>query len=251
MKLADSTWPEVQAFDREAVVLIPTGSLEQHGPHLPLFTDSLIVTAVAEAVEANLSDRVLLTATLWLGASGHHLKFPGSLSASFDAYMGALGSVVRSLLPHGFHKFFVLNGHGGNTEPNGIVVRALKQEFPTLTIGHSGYYDYVTEQVAGLLEGPLKTIAHACEAEASLVMHLRPALVRTDQLRTDGLRPDPAIRGLFHSFDEMTEQGSIGFARLASPDKGKAIFDAAVAEITLQMSQLAAGYVLTGIAASE
>jgi creatinine amidohydrolase len=251
MKLADSTWPDVEAFDRDAVVLIPTGSLEQHGRHLPLFTDSLIVTAVAEAVEARLPDRILLTPTLWLGASGHHLAFAGSLSASFEAYMATLESVIRSLQPKGFHKFFVLNGHGGNTEPNGIVIREMKRQFPDLTFGHSSYYEYVAGSVKEILEGPMKTMAHACEAEASLVMHLRPDLVRTDRLRDDGLVSDPAIRGLCHSFDEMTEDGSFGYATFATAEKGKRIFEAAVEEIVKQMGQLAEGYVLTGPASRE
>src|SRR4051812_29303804 len=120
MKLAELTWPNVEALSREVVVVIPTGSLEQHGPHLPLFTDSLIVTAVANAVEQAIPDSILLTPTLWLGASGHHLRFPGSLSADFDSYEGAILSVVQSLLPHGFHKFYVLNGHGGNSSPNDV-----------------------------------------------------------------------------------------------------------------------------------
>src|SRR5437868_11328812 len=102
MQLRNMTWQEVAAADREAVVVIPTGSLEQHGPHLPLFTDSLLVTAVAEAVEKRIPQSVLLTPTLWLGASAHHLKFPGSLSNDFQTYMGAIESVIVSLMPHGF-----------------------------------------------------------------------------------------------------------------------------------------------------
>ncbi|MCH8979743.1 MAG: creatininase family protein, partial [Armatimonadetes bacterium] len=73
MKLADLTWQDAGQVDREAVVLIPTGSLEQHGPHLPLFTDTLLVTAAAEAIEFRLKDKVLLVPTVWLGCSGHHL----------------------------------------------------------------------------------------------------------------------------------------------------------------------------------
>jgi creatinine amidohydrolase len=251
MKLAHATWPEVDAFDRNAVVLIPTGSLEQHGKHLPLFTDSFICTAVAEGVERNLPDQIVLTPTLWLGASGHHLKFAGSLSSSFRGYIASLDSVVRSLIPHGFVKFFVLNGHGGNTEPNGIAVRALKAQFPKCVFGHSGYYDYVSDEISKVLEGPLKSMAHACEAETSLMMHLQPNLVRDAALRNDGLKADPPIRGLCHHFDEMTEEGSYGFATFASAQKGKKIFDAAVAAVTAEMKSLAEGYVLTGIESSE
>lgn len=247
MKLAEMAWPEVEALDRSMVVLIPTGSLEQHGRHLPLWTDSLIVTAVAEAVEAELRASLLLTPTLWLGASGHHLRFPGTLSASFEAYDSALFSVVRSLVPHGFHKFFVLNGHGGNTEPNGIALRKLKAENPNCTFGHSGYFAYLAAEDLQRLEGPLKEMRHACEAEASLIMYLRPDLVRADKLRDDGLSADPPIRGLIHHFDEITEDGSMGYATLGSPEKGRFFFERAVSGVVAEMQRLASGYVLKGL----
>lgn len=244
MKLQDMTWQEVAAAERDAVVLIPTGSLEQHGPHLPLFTDSLIVTAVAEAVESQLSEEVILTPTLWLGASGHHLKFPGSLSNDFESYMGAIDSVAESLIPHGFTKFYVLNGHGGNTEPNGIAMRKLKAKHPNLTFGHSGYFAFVTDVIAETLKGPVKEMRHACEAEASLMLYLHPHLVRKDLLRDDGLYPEPTVKGVVHHFDEMTEQGSLGYATLATADKGKRIFEAAVKGVAQELRTIAEGYVL-------
>lgn len=247
MKLAEMTWPEVGSLDRSVVVLIPTGSLEQHGRHLPLWTDSLIVTAVAEAVERQIGGKVLLTPTLWLGASGHHLKFPGTLSGSFEAYEQALLSVAESLIPHGFTKFFVLNGHGGNTEPNGVALRKLKARHPELTFGHSGYFAYVGQETMNRLEGPLKEMRHACEAEASLILHLRPELVRKDKLRDDGLASDPPIRGLTHHFDEMTEEGSLGYATLATAEKGRLIFEEAVTNICRELTDLAEGYVLKGL----
>lgn len=246
MKLAHMTWPEVEALPRDIVVVIPTGSLEQHGPHLPLFTDTFLATAVSEAAEAQLADKVLLTPTLWLGASGHHLAFPGSLSASFEAYMGAIESVIESLVPHGFHRFFIVNGHGGNTEPNGVVLRKLRQRNLNLTLGHSGYFGPAAARVAEIMEGPVKEIRHACEAEASLMMHVRPELVRTDKLRDDGLAPDPPVYGMIHHFDEITEQGSLGYATLATPEKGKAIFDAAVVALVEQLGRLFDGYCLIG-----
>lgn len=246
VKLQDATWQDVDAFDRDGVVLIPTGSLQQHGPALPLFTDTLLVTAVAERVEAELSKKVLLVPTLWLGASGHHLPFCGTLSASFVAYQAAIQSVVNSLLPHGFHKFYVLNGHGGNTEPNGVALRELKQSNPTLTVGHQSYYDLAKDEIARTLTGPLKQMRHACEAETSLMMHLHPSLVRSSLLSADGLTPDPAISGLIHSFDECSEQGSVGFATLATAEKGQKIFDAACSALVRDLEALANGYVLRG-----
>ena len=245
MKLAEATWQDVREFSRDIVVVVPTGSLEQHGPHLPLFTDTLLVTKVAEAVESKIPELVLVTPTLWLGASGHHLGFPGSLSASFDAYIGALKSVVRSLLPHGFWKFYVLNGHGGNTEPNGVALRTLKAETPHIQLGHSGYFSFIPESVMSqVLEGPIKTIRHACEAEASLALHLFPELVRIDKLRDDGFVTEPPVRGMIHHFDEMTQEGSMGFATRATAAKGKVMFESAIEGIVTELTSLASGIAL-------
>lgn len=246
MILSRLTWPEVEAVSREVVVLIPTGSLEQHGPHLPLFTDTLIATAVAEALEANLASEVLLTPTLWLGASAHHLRFPGTLTASFETYEGAIIDLVESLIPHGFHKFYVVNGHGGNTSPNDVAMRKLKQRFPESTFGHSNYYTFATEATANALEGTFKGMRHACEAETSLMMHLHPDLVRVDKLRNDGLVPDPPVQGVVHHFDEITEAGSFGDATLGTPEKGRKIFEAAISGLTEELRAIASGYVLRG-----
>lgn len=237
----------MDAFGREGVVVIPTGSLEQHGPAMPLFTDALLVTAVAESVEANLPDQVLLTPTLWLGASGHHLRFSGTLSADFDCYMAAIESVVESLLPHGFHKFYVLNGHGGNKEPNGMVMRTLKAKHIEGTFAQTSYYEFAKSTVADVLTGPLKELRHACEAETSLMLYLQPELVRTDRLRDDGLAVDPPVTGLVHHFDEITEQGSYGYATHASAEKGKIIFDASVDGVTRDLAAIANGYFLRGL----
>jgi len=247
MILARVGWQDVRDFSRDAVVVIPTGSLEQHGPHLPLFTDSILVTAVAEAVERLIPDQVILTPTLWLGASSHHLAFDGSLSASVPAYVRSLTDVVRSMVKHGFRKFFVLNGHGGNTELNGITLRSIKEKSPSLMVGHQGYFQFIPESVMlAVMEGPWKNIRHACEAEASLMLHISPELVKLDKLRDDGLEPVPSVTGMIHHFDEMTEEGSLGFATLANAEKGKKLFDAAVEGATANLRQIAEGYVLQG-----
>lgn len=247
MKLAELTWPDVEALSREVVVLIPTGSVEQHGPHLPLFTDSLLVTAVAEEVERRIPNAVLLVPTLWLGASAHHLRFPGTLSASFDSYEAAILSVVRSLLPHGFRKFYVLNGHGGNASSNDLAMRRLKIETPEATFGQSNYYAFCEAVNAETLTGPLKGMRHACEAETSLMLHLHPDLVRIDRLRDDGLTADPALRGVVHHFDEITDQGSFGYATQATAEKGRVIFDAAAEGVAQELETLYNGYVLRGL----
>jgi creatinine amidohydrolase len=245
MVLAQATWQEVRDFDRDAVVLVPTGSLEQHGPHLPLITDTAIVTAVAEAVEARLRRQVVLTPTLWLGASGHHMAFDGTLDAGFEAYLATLHAVMESASSHGFHRIFVLNGHGGNTEPNGIACRRHKAAHPEATVGHAGYFQWIDAGLLqSVLEGPTKTIRHACEAETSLMLHLHPGLVRMDRARDDGLETEPPVPGLVWHFDECTEEGPVGCATRADAAKGRALFEAAVEGVAGSMQALFAGVVL-------
>ncbi|MFI5386805.1 MAG: creatininase family protein [Fimbriimonadales bacterium] len=247
MILRNLTWLDVDSLSRDVVVLIPAGSCEQHGPHLPLFTDSILATAAAEAVEQRLADKVLLTPTLWLGASGHHLAMAGTLSATFPTYMGSVQSVIESLIPHRFHKFYLLNGHGGNTEPNGVALRELKARYLACTFGHSGYFSFIGPEMENVMTGPVKNIMHACEAEASLMMHIAPDLVRVDKLRDDGLAPNPPVKGVIHHFDEITEQGSLGYATLASAEKGRRLFELAVAGCAREIEAIANGYALEGL----
>lgn len=251
MKLATATWAEVAAVSLDTPVLIPTGAVEQHGRHLPLATDTILVTAVAEAVEARLTDRVLLAPTLWLGASLHHLPFPGTLSASFEAYHAALRDVIESLARHGLHRFLVVNGHGGNADSNRVVLREIKHRQPELTLAHQGYYEmWPTGLCADLMEGPEKEIHHACEAETSLMLHVAPELVRMELARDDGLRPEPAWPGGVWAFDELTEEGSFGFASRANPEKGRRLFDAAVEGVAQWVETAAKGVTLRGIVGS-
>lgn len=245
MKLAHATWPEVDAFTRDAWVLIPTGSCEQHGAHLPFITDTLIATAVAEGAEKLLSDLVLLTPTLWLGASGHHLPFTGSLSASMGGYQEALQNVVESLTRHGFWRFFVINGHGGNTSLNDVALRELKEASPELMIGGRSYSSLIDDVIAATMEGPVKTMRHACEAETSLMLHLAPELVRFDHTRVDGLKPTQ--EGLIHLFDEITENGSWGHSRLGTAEKGRVLFEAAVERLVALLRGFSTDYQLIGI----
>jgi creatinine amidohydrolase len=141
----------------------------------------------------------------------------------------------------------VINGHGGNTEPNGVALRELKAKYLNCTFGHSGYFSFIGPEIEEIMEGPLKEIRHACEAEASLMMHVAPELVRRDKLRDDGLRPEPPVKGVIHHFDEMTEQGSMGYATLATPEKGKRLFELAVEGCVREIGAIADGYVLQGL----
>src|SRR4051794_40778254 len=99
MKYGELKWPDIERMDKaHKVVVVPLGSLEQHGHHLPLLTDSLIGGALADRVEAALPETVLLLPMQWLGSSHHHLKFPGTLSLPSPLYIDLVTALCECLL---------------------------------------------------------------------------------------------------------------------------------------------------------
>jgi creatinine amidohydrolase len=222
--------PEVAGLDREMVVVLPLGSLEQHGLHLPVFTDSLLVTAVAERVEAAMPDRVLLLPTQWLGASAHHLDYAGTVTAHLDTHVQLMIETAEGLLMHDFRRFFLLNGHSGNLDTLRLALRQLKQDWPEGVFAGASYWDLAAPEIAELLSGPRKEIGHSCEVETSLMLALHPEKVRLDRLRDDPMTLPEALRGATwaFTFDEVTQSGQIGYATQASADTGQKLLDAIV-----------------------
>src|SRR5262245_13342626 len=117
MRFHEMTAPELRQAPRDKViVLAPIAACEQHSLHLPTFTDTILVTGVADGVEKKLPDRVLQLPTQWMGASAHHLRFGGTLSAEVDTHVTMLCDMIQPLLDDGFQRVLILNGHGGNID---------------------------------------------------------------------------------------------------------------------------------------
>lgn len=141
-----------------------------------------------------------------------------------------------------------INGHGGNCDSNSIALRDLKARYPQLQFAATNYFDFIPAAVlAEHMQGPIKHIQHACEAEVALMLHKFPDLVRVDQLRNDGLAPQPAIPGLISQFDEITEQGSLGYATYATAELGKNLWDAMLAGGTEAIKNFSDGITYVGI----
>ena len=109
MRYGDCRWVDIEATNKEEVVVVcPVAALEQHGHHLPLLTDTYLVTEVAERVEKALPEKVLLTPTLWMGSSDHHLDFPGTVSLPASLYVEVLKQTVRCFIRAGFRRILLL-----------------------------------------------------------------------------------------------------------------------------------------------
>lgn len=235
MKLTDLTWPEADALDRDIVVVSPIAAIEQHSRHLPFATDAILCGAVADGLEAALPDDVLLLPVQWLGASMHHLGMAGSLSAENETYLRLVAEPLRCLLRHGFQRHFVLNGHGGNKDGFHLALRQLVVEFPDARLCGASYWEAAGDEIAKLLEGPRKSVGHACECETAMMLALRPDLVRQSAIHNDlrAMNQPPALRGVFVAPDmkAQTEHGGVGYAELATAENGRRLLDAIVARL--------------------
>lgn len=233
MKLAELTWPEVEHLDRDTVVIYPIAALEQHSRHLPFFTDSILCEGVVSRVETALSKDVLLLPVQWLGASAHHLGMAGTLTAEPITYLNLLCEPLRCLLRAGFRRVFIINGHGGNIDTFHLALRQLAQEFPKALLAGASYWDLAAKETAVILEGSRKNVGHACEFETSLLLHLRPDLVRVNEIADDNVKAThPDIQALYIPLDmkNQTRQGGTGHPTLATAEKGKALLEKIVSK---------------------
>ena len=231
MRFAEMTAPQLREVDRQkALVLCPIAACEQHGSHLPTFTDTILATAVAEGVEQASSDSILLLPTQWLGASHHHLRFNATLSADVSTHVNMIVAYLAPLLEEGYARLLILNGHGGNIDTLHMALRILQPRFRDRVLSGASYWELAGHEFAAIAEGPRKEMGHACEFETSMILHLRPDLVRQDQIRNDGHPSDPALRGLFLADDmsQLTERGCVGYPELASADKGRRLLQVAI-----------------------
>jgi creatinine amidohydrolase len=231
MRFHEMTFPQLRQVPRDrTVVLAPVAACEQHSRHLPTFTDTILVTGVAEGVEARMPQQVLLLPTLWFGASHHHLRFGATLSAEVDTHVAMLCDLLLPLLDDGYQRLLILNGHGGNIDTMHVALRRLQTRYRDRILSAASYWELAEKELAALADGPRKSMGHACEFETSMVLALRPELVRRDEIKDDPPRDDPALRGLYLAEDmyQRTDHGAVGYPEQASAEKGRRFLQAAV-----------------------
>jgi creatinine amidohydrolase len=186
--LAEMTRPEVEERLRpNTLAVLPVASTEQHGPHLPLATDALIVGECARRAAERVAEEmpIVVAPTLAFGFSPHHMDFAGTLSLSVPTYIAALTELSQSLIQHGFRKLLLLNGHGGNHELIQVVVRQVVARHKVVAAAAS-YWDVARAdlEAAGSAEVGLVP-GHSAGFETSCLLALRPDLVDLGRLPTD------------------------------------------------------------------
>lgn len=228
MNLAELTWPDVAALGKDTPVVFPVAALEQHGRHMPVFTDSMLMGEIARRTEAALGPRALFAPLQWLGNSHHHMDFPGTLSAEPRLYIDLLAGLLENFLAHGFRRLLILNGHGGNDVPGRQAVFEVRQRHRArndLLLLFCTYWNLdprANESHPGLVQ---REMGHACEWETSMVLRLAPHLVKNHTAVTPqefGRGFDPATRGW--TMRDRSTHGHIGDPRTADAEKGEALF---------------------------
>ncbi|MBN8890491.1 MAG: amidase [Rhodospirillales bacterium 70-18] len=233
MQLALSTWQEVEDYLRtQSGVIVPIGSVEQHGPNGLIGTDHLCAEVVAKGV----GDRIgcAVAPTLAYGMSQHHLGFTGSATLRPSTLMLVVRDVVQSLAVHGFRRFFFINGHGGNVA---TVTAAFDEIYAEMSLGRSEVP--VRCRMTFWSSGPRgKVLAeelyagvnghHATASEVSLAQYYQPGAIKHAQMTP---KVAPTAPQFFEAADYRARfaDGRIGSdPSLSSPEHGKRLYDAAV-----------------------
>jgi creatinine amidohydrolase len=229
MELLELAWPVVDALPRETPIVLPIAALEQHGHHMPLFTDSLLLGEVIRRVkELPIAKKFLFAPLQWLGNSHHHLDMPGTVSASPRVYLDLLQDLAECFLAQGFTRIAFINGHGGNTTPSQQALFELRQntrDNPDLVLTSLTYWD-AADPAASITGLHQKQMGHACEWETSMMLKLRPELVVGKLSEVPevpfGVGASPGYRGWIMT--DRSELGHIGHPSVATAEKGEALF---------------------------
>lgn len=214
-----------------ALAVLPIGSLEQHGPHLPVITDTASASAAAIRAARLVADDIPVAVLpgLWLGMSEHHLPFGGTITLDYNTLSRVIRCIVRSLKTLGFSRLFIVNGHGGNMDPLAVAVRELTVEFAMPIVATTPWM-LAPEEASKIFE--VDTGAHhACEGEASVMLAIVPDAVKTEMFgQAFGNQQHPvdvpADVSRFYSFAERAPvTGTWGDPRSATAEKGERFLD--------------------------
>ncbi|HVW37211.1 MAG TPA: creatininase family protein [Pirellulales bacterium] len=228
MQLFEMNWPQVAALSKDTPVVFPIAALEQHGRHMPVFTDSLLLGEVIRRASERLADRVLFAPLMWLGNSDHHLDFAGTLSAAPRTYLDLLETLMENFIQHGFKRLVFVNGHGGNIVPGQQAVFELRQKHrqrSDLLLLSATYWGLGGKPYEVDTSIKQRQMGHACEWETSMILRIAPHLVG-DLSKVEpvefGSAFEPASRGWITK--DRTEPGHIGDPRHATAEKGETLF---------------------------
>jgi creatinine amidohydrolase len=242
------TWPEINdAVALGKVCVVPCGSVEQHGPHLPLDVDIVCPQGVAYGAGKLVADKILVLPPVWYGYTAHVMDFPGTINTHYETFIKSVLDITKSLAYHGFKKIVLLNGHGSNMPNLDLVARRTNLETDAECI-LAAWWNFLTVDKTFLPRWRESKFpggcAHACELETSLYLYLDGDNVRKDKIESgdisfnlenspfnwvDLFGAGPAT--LISWTSSYTPTGVLGEAKLATVEKGRQAYEEAVKQL--------------------
>jgi creatinine amidohydrolase len=225
-----------------SILLVPVGSLEQHGQHLPTGTDTILATAAVQAGIDNVDDAVpvLLAPPLWAGYSPHHRPFGGTITVEHDTFINTITEIVDAAAGNGFDAVVFVNGHGGNKPLLSTAITVAGQEHPEIDVSTFLYLDLLGPETKELKASDVPGV-HGGELETALLLAVRPNLVDEDLVSTTPQREpyertgtdllDGGPVSVYRSFDEYTETGTLGEPGAACVETGERALEVVGSEI--------------------
>ncbi|MFZ0531913.1 MAG: creatininase family protein [Anaerolineales bacterium] len=230
-------------IDRGKVVLVPIGHIEQHGYHLPLSTDTLIIEAIGQGTAAASPDQTSVLPVMPFGVSTHRQSFAGTLNAGGRAFEDFWVNAIDVLATRGFKCFYLINGHGGNSSYIINTIKSAGERHRRIFCATAWLYLSGPDGIASLekyRQSKIGGMGHACELETSFILHLRPSLVHMERVEdetnfvaTPSYYMDWVEGGAIIAnppWDDDTKTGAYGAGSLATAEKGEIWLQAAIAE---------------------
>ncbi|MDZ4801901.1 MAG: creatininase family protein [Bryobacteraceae bacterium] len=235
------TWPEIRAaVAGNRVAVLPVGTVEQHGPHLPLVTDVLTATEMSRLAVEQMPEEAVLLPSVYYSFNEHHMDFPGTIAVEGETIVRYVTDIGVSLARHGFRKVLLVNGHGSNVPFLDIAARNITNRTEAVCAMVPWWNLIPRELLASLRESEFPGgMAHGCELETSVLLHLRPDLVQMDLAEKDisFKRPSEFFfwdlqvgSPVFFQewFSRYSRTGTVGDPTLATAEKGRLFVEAVV-----------------------
>ncbi|WP_417597296.1 creatininase family protein [Pararhodobacter oceanensis] len=237
---AEIDWSRLKAHElralaaQNAVVILPIASIEQHGPHLPVMTDTRLgfEVNIRAARRAYATRPVVVAPVVWSGLSEHHMPYGGTLTLSHATFRAVLRDLIDSLVRHGFRDILISNSHGGNQVAMQQICDELSPQFEA-TLVATTYVSEAGESLSQHLQDQ-QGVMHAGEAETSMMMVCEPDLVDISALAeiTDGMDGGRFLKAgkasyRWRPFPHVTANGMAGNPARATAEKGEAMLEAA------------------------
>lgn len=241
---SQSSWSNLTAGEireigsqKGSILVLPIGSMEQHGDHLPVSTDTILVTEMAALGVERVNEDVpiLMLPPLWCGFSPHHLSFGGTVSLEYDHMLLVLEDIADTALSNGFDALLLLNGHGGNISLINGAVSTIGNDNSDIEVLGLTYFQLATHFIDEIRESDRGGMGHGGEFETSLMLYLRDELVHESEMRGTEM-DEPYEKGIkdmfeggplvvYRDFEEYSSSGAIGNPELASAEKGRQIYE--------------------------